>query len=147
VSWTACALLGALSAAGCGDASGVGTTYPVSGRITLNGEPLVAGNAMILFKPDAHRGNLSPFEPAGIPDAEGHYRLSTKGKSGAPPGWYKVIVTASTVEVGAAKDARHGHPHPKSLVPAKYGQAATTELSVEVVESAAPGAYDLKLAR
>jgi hypothetical protein len=147
VSWPGCALLGALLATGCGDAPGVGPTYRVRGRITLNGEPLVAETAMILFRPDASRGNLSPFEPAGNPDAEGHYSVSTNGKPGAPPGRYKVIVTATTVEAGAPKDQRRARPHPKSLVPAKYGQAATTDLAVEVVESPAPGAYELKLTR
>jgi hypothetical protein len=142
-----CALFIALLAAGCGDALGVGTTYPVSGRIALNGEPLATATTMILFKPDASRGNLSPFDPAGTLDAEGHYTVSTKGKAGAPPGWYRVIVTATTVEAGVPKGQRRARPHPKSLVPAKYGQAATTDLSVEVVESPAVGAYDLKLTR
>ena len=147
LSWPACALLGALLAAGCGDAPGVGKLFPVAGRITVNGEPLVAPTAMILFKPDAGRGNQSPFEPAGTPDAEGRYTLSTRGKPGAPPGWYKVIVTATTLEADAPQGKRAGRPHPKSLAPAKYGQAHTTDLAVEVVESPAPGAYDLKLAR
>jgi hypothetical protein len=146
-SWPWGALLGALLAAGCGDASGVGATYPVSGTVTISGEPLVAETAMLLFKPDASRGNLSPFEPAGTLDAQGRYALSTNGKKGAPPGWYKVVVTATTTEAGLPKGQRRARPRPKSLVPAKYGQATTTDLAVEVVEAPAPGAYDLKLTR
>jgi hypothetical protein len=32
-------------------------------------------------------------------------------------------------------------------VPAKYGVEKTSDLSVEVVENPAPGAYDLKLSK
>ena len=66
-------------------------------------------------------------------------------KTGAPPGWYKVVVTATTTDVNVPPGKRRDHPRPKSLVAAKYGQAKTSELAVEVVESPIPGAYDLKL--
>ena len=138
-------LVALLTVSGCGDASGVGTTFPVSGTITVNGQPLIAQTAMVLFKPDAARGNVSRLDPAGTLDGEGHYTLSTAGKTGAPPGWYKVVVTATTTETSVPSGKRHARPRPKSLVAAKYGQATTTALTVEVVESPAPGAYDLKL--
>jgi hypothetical protein len=51
-----------LLAAGCADDSGVGKTYPVSGKITLNHAPLNVETTTVLFKPDASRGNASPFE-------------------------------------------------------------------------------------
>jgi hypothetical protein len=140
-------LPGAL-ATGCGDASGVGPTYPVAGKITFNDTPLTAKNTVILCKPDAARRNNSPFEPSGTVDAEGNYTLTTRGKNGAPPGWYKVVVTAR-------EDAAPVHPEgpqrrrpvSRSLLPERYGDAQTTDLSIEVVESPAPGAYDLKLSR
>ena len=135
----------ALLALGCLDSSGVGRTLPVEGRVTLNGEPLSAESAVVLFKPDSSKGNASPFEPVGNVDKDGSYTLLTKGKRGAPPGWYKVIVTATDSRPEAPKDPKKGHPHPRSLVPAKYGQEKTTDLSVEVVEAPARGAYDLKL--
>ncbi|HTK76115.1 MAG TPA: hypothetical protein VL371_12705 [Gemmataceae bacterium] len=137
--------LAILFLSGCGDNSGVGPTFPVTGTITINGQPLIAQTAMVLFKPDASRGNLGHFDPAGALDGQGHYVLSTAGKTGAPPGWYKVVVTATATDVSVPPGKRRDHPHPKSLVAAKYGQAATTTLSVEVVESPAAGAYDLKL--
>jgi hypothetical protein len=142
-------LLGAI--AGC-DNSGVGTTYAVAGQVTLDGKPLVAKDAKVFFKPDAARGNKSSFEPIGQIDSDGNYRLVTPGKpgtspkSGAPPGWYKVIVTALAEDPKhPAGPHRQQRPVARSLVPARYGQAATTELAVEVVESPADGAYDLKL--
>jgi hypothetical protein len=129
---------------GCGDDSGVGKTYPVAGKVTLDDEPLTAMSGTVLFKPDASKGNTSSFEPVGNLDEQGNYTLNTKGKKGAPPGWYKVIVTA-TGEMLPAKG--NVHPRPKSLVPAKYGQDKTTNLFIEVVDDPAAGAYDLKLTK
>ena len=143
--WLAAGFLLALMVLGCGDSSGVGKTCPVRGKITLGDQTLAAESAVVLFKPDASKGNNSPFEPIGNVDREGNYTLVTKGKRGAPPGWYKVIVTASEARIEAPKDPKRGHPHPRSLVPAKYGQEKTTDLAVEVVADPAPGAYDLKL--
>jgi hypothetical protein len=142
----ATALCFTLVASGCGDDSGVGKTFPVSGKITLDDSPLTAPSTIILFKPDSAKGNTSPFEPTGTVDSQGNYTLATKGKNGAPPGWYKVIVTATEFHPDESKGPRRHHPTPKSLVPARYGQAATT-VSIEVVESPAAGAYYLKLTR
>jgi hypothetical protein len=141
------ALLFVFLASGCGDASGVGKTLPVTGKVTLDDAPLTAASTIILFKPDDAKGNTSPFEPTGTVDDQGNYTLSTRGKKGAPPGWYKVIVTATEARPEQAMGPRHHHPTPRSLLPARYGQAATTPLAIEVVEQPASGAYDLKLTR
>lgn len=145
----AAAVFCALLASGCGDDSGVGTTYPVRGKVSINNEPLKASTTVILFKPNVERGNKTPFEPAGAVDQDGNYSLATKGRQGAPPGWYKVIVTATAMpsERGPGKGSSAHRPTPKSLVPAKYGQAKTTPLEIEVVESPSAGAYDLKVTR
>ena len=141
-------LLSAALASGCGDASGVGPTFPVAGKVTFNNTPLTAKNTVILCKPDAARGNTSPFEPAGTVDADGNYVLTTRGKNGAPAGWYKVVVTArEDAEPVHPKGPQRHRPVSKSLLPVRYGQAQTTDLSIEVVEKPAPGAYDLKLSR
>jgi hypothetical protein len=142
------ALLLPLLLLGCGDSSGVGTTYPVSGTITFNGEPLNAENTSVLFKPDASKGNASPFEPVATVDADGSYTLITQGKDGAPPGWYKVVVTAFNGApkhpAGPKQDKQKGA---RSLLPSKYGLAQSTPLAVEVVANPGRGAYDLKLTR
>jgi hypothetical protein len=133
-----------LLASGCGDDSGVGTTYPVRGKILLNNEPFTASTTVIVFRPNAARGNKTAFEPAGKLDEDGNYTLLTKGRSGAPPGWYKVVVAAT----GAPRKGATKHrPAPQSLLPAKYGQEKTTPLEVEVVADPRDGAYDLKLTR
>ena len=141
----AAALVAICLAAGCGDTSGVGKTFPVSGKLTLDDKPLTAASTIVLFKPDGAKGNTTPFEPTGTVDGEGNYRLFTKGQRGAPPGWYKVVVTATEYRPEEVKGPRRHHPTPKSLVPGKYGQAATTPVVVEVVENPGPGAYDVKL--
>jgi hypothetical protein len=141
------ALLFASLAPGCGDTSGVGKTLPVTGQITLDDRPLTAPSTIVLFKPDAAQGNASPFEPAGTVDDRGNYTLFTKGKKGAPPGWYKVVVTATEPRGEGVGGPRHQRPAPRSLIPARYGQAATTTVAIEVVDNPAPGAYDVKLTR
>jgi hypothetical protein len=129
---------------GCGDDSGVGKTYPVEGKVTVDGVPLAVESTTILFKPDAARGNTSTFEPVGTVDDAGNYLMETRGKRGAPPGWYKVIVTALADTPKHPRTAAR-RPVAQSLVSPRYGQAQTTDLSVEVVEKPAPGAYDLRL--
>ena len=47
----------------------------------------------------------------------------------------------------AAKGPLTQRPAPKSVVPARYGRAATTPLEVEVVASPTAGAYDLTSSR
>jgi hypothetical protein len=142
-------LLVSLAMAGCTSDSGVGKTYPVSGKVTLDDEPVTAERTTILFKPDASRGNTSPFEPTGTVDDQGVYTLSTNGQEGAPPGWYKVIVTAVSEppQHPKAPDKRTNRPIALSLLPARYGQAHTSNLAIEVVERPPSGAYDLKLTR
>jgi hypothetical protein len=115
--------------------------------VTLDGAPVVAKTATVLFKPDKANGNTSPFEPVGSVDSDGNYILYTTSQRGAPPGRYKVIVTATETESPPPASGKqlHQRPLPKSLVPGRYGRAESTTLQVEVVENPAEGAYDLKL--
>ena len=141
IAWLASAFAVSILGSGCGD--GI-TRLPVSGKITFNNEPFTAETTRILFKPDKSKGNNSSLEPVGEVDEEGIYTLTTKGKAGAPPGCYKVIVTAHDSDFRRAGTVP-SRPVPKSLLPAKYGSASTTDLAVEVVASPAQGHYDLKL--
>lgn len=142
------ALVAGALASGCGDASGVGRTVPVRGKVTVGDVPLTAKSTVLLFKPDAAKGNTSPFEPTGTVDEKGNYQLTTKGKNGAPPGWYKVVVTAREDAAPVhAKSPKQHRPVARSLLSVKYGTAESSGLSIEVVENPAPGAYDLKLAK
>jgi hypothetical protein len=124
--------------AGCGGPGGVGDLVPVSGRVTVNGQPLTRGT--VSFRPDPARGNDSLQEPYGKIDAQGNYRLCTAGKPGAPRGWYKVLVVSAE-----AIDPRDPYAPRRSFIDPKYGQMETSDLAVEVVEKPAAGAYDLAL--
>jgi hypothetical protein len=120
--------------------------YPVSGRISLDDESFTAATTAVHFKPDAARGNMSRLEPAGMVDGDGTYTLFTNGRRGSPPGWYKVVVTAtSDVQIKQRAGSRPLRPAPQSLLPAKYGMPDSTPLVIEVVPSPTSGAYDLKL--
>jgi hypothetical protein len=126
------AALGAalLTLAGCG--GGVGTVYPVEGKVTVDGKPLPFGR--ITFVADKEKGNETKFAPFGeIKDDS--YSLTTKGKTRAPAGWYNIMVV--TQWPGAP-------PNPVEL-PTQYSDPGKSKLSVEVVPSPEPGRYDLKL--
>jgi hypothetical protein len=102
----------------------------------------------VLFKPDATRGNSCPFDAVGTIDAQGRYELFTKGKTGAPVGWYKVVVTAvDEKDASGAQRAQKKKSRPSSPPPVhpRYSQESTSGLTVEVVSSPAPDAYDIKL--
>ncbi len=132
--------IGSIVAFGCSDRSGVGTTLPVSGRVTMDGETVVAKGAMVVFYPDAARGNDCRFEPTAVVDGDGHYTLVTKGKKGAPPGWYKVVVTAFAEPPQHPRSRERHRPVAHSLLPAKYGVVKTSDLAIEVLEDPTAGA-------
>ena len=109
--------------------------------------PLQTG--IVTFQPDTARGNTTPHQPTANIDRNGNYELFTVGKVGAPLGWYKVLVTAIESEEELAKQPSSPKQkrRPKSVIDLKYRDLKTTDLVIEVVESPAPGAYDLKLTR
>jgi hypothetical protein len=129
-----------LLASGCGSN---GDLLPVSGTVTLDGQPLKAGS--VQFQPDASR-NKSQDIPAGK-IVDGKYEMSTRGKKGAPPGWYKVVVRADQFSGDNAPKRGGTVEAPKSLISLKYANAATTPLSKEVVANPAPDAYDLQVTK
>lgn len=134
--------IGLATVAGCNKVSGPNIkTLPVSGKVVLQGQPLSTGR--VWFAPDESKGNKSTHHARGEIDAEGRYVLYTEEVEGAPPGWYKVAVSAT-----AATDAKPGTwSPPVSLIPEKYAMPISSGLAVEVVETPAAGAYDLKLTK
>lgn len=136
------AVLTAAVLAGCGGTDSE-RFVPVAGRVTLDGKGLPLGS--VTFKPDASRGNKSLHNPVADIAPDGNFELYTTGKKGAPLGWYKVLVFADANMLAARGGA---HPAtPKWMVNEKYIDEKTTDLSVEVVESPAPGRYDFKVSK
>jgi hypothetical protein len=121
---------------GCGDSNGVGKLVPVVGKVMVDGKLLKNGS--VSFRPDKAKGNNTVHEPAGDIDEQGTYKLYTATKEGAPPGWYKVLVSAAEVGV---------YPPTRFYVDAKYGDIDKSDLKIEVVERPAEGAYDLQLTK
>lgn len=73
--------------AGCGE-GGV-SVVPVSGTITLNGQPLEG--ATVFFTPAADNPTGTPGTDTTGP--EGNYKLQYSGRFGVAPGKYKVLVS------------------------------------------------------
>ena len=139
--WIACCL-GMVFFAGCGSGGGSVVTYPVTGKLTLNGAP-VAG-ATVTFSPE------QPGIPTamGISDGQGLYKLTTYSSGdGAGEGSYKVLVYKLTEQdntpalpthdpTGAGRSGAPAHSGPRgaggkksiSLLPEKYMKASTTTL-------------------
>jgi hypothetical protein len=134
---------GFIAASGCNKA-GVGKTVPVSGKVNLGGEPLTQG--VVTFVPNPDKGNTSKFVARGMISSDGKYTLTTKGKEGAPLGWYKVTVSTEMppdADAPKGKDASTGKE--KVTVDRTYTSPKTTNLFIEVVEDPQPRAYDLNL--
>lgn len=127
---------------GCGD-DGIGTIYPVSGSVLQNAEPFKVKTGYVVLKPDTEKGNNTKFEPAGTIDSDGNFEIYTEQRSGAPPGWYKVIVTASGETPKPPRNQSSIRPASKSLLSAKYGREDSTPLAIEVVASPSEDAYDI----
>ena len=101
------------------------TRYDVQGTVTVDGKALDSGD--ISFNPEDSKAN--PETPmATVTDG----KYSTE----APRGKYKVTVIITPAPEGAPRKFHK-----------KYEDIGSTTLSVEVVENAAPGAYDLKLTK
>lgn len=128
------------SVMGCGN-GGEGKLVPVRGRVMLGDKPLTTG--VVIFRPDAARGNTSRQEPRGQIDAEGGYKLKTAQSDGAVPGWYKIGIIASQPSV----DPKNPYAYPKSLIPRIYNDPERSGLTVEVVEKPNPGAYDVTISK
>lgn len=116
-------------AVGCGP----GAKYaPVSGRVTLNGQPLA--NATVSFQPIAADGGVNAPAPGstGQTNANGEYTLvSADGKPGAWVGKHVVRITAVAEQVGDgdSRPPRGGWPQ-VDKVPARYNKDSKEEFTV-----------------
>jgi len=118
---------------GCGD--GKLATIKVTGTVTYEGEPLAG--ASIAFSPKI-QGEGHPAY--GITDANGNYTLQTQlgnVDGGTTAGEYTVIIskreqTTPTGATGTVIANTGPPPVPKSLIPERYEQAATSGLTATV---------------
>ena len=131
--WLWGAVILALFVCGCGKGNPLGTV-PASGKVTYRGQPVEG--ATVSFLPE---GDLRPA--TAITAADGSFRLLTLDAEGAMPGRYTALVrkmeippepTQGTSMEDALKLNARQPPAPKSLLPAKYGDASKSPLRFEV---------------
>lgn len=139
-------------AVGCGGGkdSNRPKTYQVSGTVTLGGQAVQG--ATVTFVLDGGGGSS-----VGTTDAQGKYKLTTfGGNDGARAGAYKVTVAkydqgaaatgaAGTPASGAIDEKAYNPPAavpegapvtgPKNLLPEKYANPATSQLTANVTDS------------
>jgi len=149
--WLPAALVfcGALTLSGCASEK----LSAVSGKVTLKGSPLTAGQ--VTFVPDTAKGNKATVSPAGPIGSDGSYHLVTNGKQGAPLGWYKVTISTDTPGMGMGMGGTQVDPNSKTPAPLqqgssvkidpKYKDAASTPVSIEVTATPSPNQYDIKI--
>jgi hypothetical protein len=137
---TTCAVL----LPGCTGGDDNPATFPVSGTVTLNGEP-VAG-AQVSFM-----GQGVSLAASGTTDAQGKYQLSTFGENdGAVLGKHVVTISPSATIGGGeemnAEDPSSGYGEAMAAaaagkqvggeggIPARYGMRGTSKLEAQVTK-------------
>jgi len=132
-------LLVVMCLAGCSDGYGELGLVDVTGKVTLDGQPLAG--ALVRFEVSSGGAGAE-----GKTDAEGKYRLMYDSKHpGCPPGPKMVRITLANVDVeGADPDAapvEEGAVQPESL-PAIYNRRSN--LKADVSPSNREFSFDLK---
>jgi hypothetical protein len=135
--WIVPCLLGLAVAQGCSQNASAPATYPVTGVVTQNGDP-IAG-ALVQFHP--RREDFSPL-PEGADavgaqattDGEGRYSVEStfdQGKTstaGLPAGAYAVTVTK--VEMPSGGPSRENPP--RNVLDAKFAKVDSTPVKVTI---------------
>ena len=112
------ALVALASVVGCGrDGPDLA---PLSGRVSLDGQPLEYG--LVQFVPESGTGPAAVGSIAG-----GRFVAETAGRSGAIPGRYRVRIEARAPATDETDTL------PKSLIPSRYETPTTSGLLYDVV--------------
>jgi hypothetical protein len=133
-------VVGLLLIAGCGDDTGLGKRYPVTGQVSYKDQPVAKGQ--IAFVPvDPKEGRAAN---GSIENGRFHLTTATPG-DGALPGKYKVTIRSEDVDTTQVIDTvkKHGGggrqgeiaqaaAKAKNLVPARYKLPDTSDLEVTV---------------
>ena len=116
---------------GCGAASSGPATAPVTGEVTLDGNPVP--NADVAFTPAVESSRASSAQ--AVTDATGRFEVISQFDGGrtSKPGMQqgKYVVTVTQLEQ-LQPDATLSRA-PKNLLPEKYAVATSSGLAVEVI--------------
>lgn len=107
-------------------------TYPVTGVVTMAGQPLA--DATVMFDPVDGDGSGA----IAVTDAEGRYKLTTfEAGDGARPGEYR-IAFLKTILPGGKVEGPDGMAvvsgDPKNVLPPKLGDSAKSGFTATVLE-------------
>ncbi len=112
--------------AGCHDAPR--TTYLVTGKLTVRGQPAAEADLRFYDTSGEPPGMARPYART---DGNGRFTVSTYGMNdGAPAGEYRVSVSWKGPLHGVSPDQGDALPE---LLPARYGDPATSGIQVRVV--------------
>lgn len=133
----AVAVLVATLAAGCGngDETDYYTLTPVTGTVTLDGEPL--DGAKVIFTPN---GNVPDTPGSDITGKQGNYKIMYRGRSGVAKGKYSVQVSKTLGET--AIDDFDGSD--SGEFSAERAKAAMMRAAEQTAASVRPGAKKTK---
>jgi hypothetical protein len=114
--------------------------HPVSGTVTLDGQPLA--NAAVMFLP---RGSTLGNACLGYTDETGKYILAPErgGGEGAPEGEFAVIVS-KTKEPPPGTPPGAAETDADQMLPSAYWDSAKTVLSAKVPKGGGTVNFDLK---
>ena len=154
-----CLLIAAIVFNGCSSSSGLPPVYPVSGKVTMKGQPVEG--ATIIFVPSTSDGEAA----TAITNASGEYKLTTYSTGdGARPGKYSVKLSKWDQKLAAKPTGQEKRfityeeeqatykepppnapppPAPKNLLPKKYDSESESGLIHTVAE--APSTFDITI--
>jgi len=125
---------------------------PVEGKVTAGNAPVPKGE--VIYWPQDTEKSKDKREIKGTIGADGSYKMTTNGKTGVPPGPYKVTInamdlnpTATDMSGGLGGAPPKAAAPPRSYVNQKYNDPNTTDINITVTENPQPGQYDLKATR
>ncbi|NMC21707.1 MAG: carboxypeptidase regulatory-like domain-containing protein [Thermogutta sp.] len=148
------ALVGIVLGGACNRGASKPKTYPVTGTVTMNGQPVVGATVTFTPKEPPAPGQAGPQAAGGVTDEQGRYQIGTFAKGdGALPGEYLVSVTkyegvAPTGGGGSEEEYRpplpgEETPVPKNVLPPQYANPSTSGLSFKV--EAKDNTFDITL--
>lgn len=116
--------------------------YPVSGKVTFNGEPLEG--AVVMFRSEAKQ-----LTAHGKTDDQGQYRLTTyETADGAVPGEHTVCVRKTEYETVPSRNSTPDEPATQSIgkeiLPKEYATPSTSPLKKTVTEDEAANSFDFE---
>jgi hypothetical protein len=124
-------------------------TIPVSGLVTLDGQPLSGAN--VIFVPQGEtkgNGGLGTTNADGRFEARLNDNRSDKGQLGLFAGSYKVLVSKMVNPDGtpfvASEDVAPIDSNAKELLPEKFSHYEQTMLSADITPDMKPLTFDLR---